>query len=218
MQKKENLMPNGQRAKMAIIFIWIVLALEIVKLISNYMMYDLLQTSANGGIISDETVNSSIMRVGWIAIFYLIAFVISGIRFIMWFRRAYFNLHQKFSKLKNSAGWAVAGWFVPIFSLFIPYEIMKEIYVKTKELFTEKGLADKVEYSTSYLKWWWTLWLTSGFVAMIVILADSLVWQMILGLLMIPLALITIKIIRDYSKVESLLAEIIDEEEMSKKE
>lgn len=44
-----KLKPNGQRAKNAITLIWIVLALEIVSLISGYFQYDLLQTAANSG-------------------------------------------------------------------------------------------------------------------------------------------------------------------------
>ncbi len=69
----------------------------------------------------------------------------------MWFRRAYFNLHQKVSYLSHSEGWAAGSWFVPIVNLYRPYQIMKEIYVETKELFTKRGLSEKVGYSTNYL-------------------------------------------------------------------
>jgi|GEM_PF-3637344 len=40
----------------------------------------------------------------------------------------------------------------------------------------------------------------------------TLIAQMVLEILSIPLALITVKIIKDYSKVEPLLAQISDEE------
>ena len=49
----ESLRPNEQRAKNAIFWIWIVLALEIVNLISSYMQYDLLQTVANGSFVTE---------------------------------------------------------------------------------------------------------------------------------------------------------------------
>ena len=220
----ENLRPNEQRAKNAILFIWIVLALGIVNLISSYMQYDLLQTVANGGFISDEVAEANDTRESMLGIIHLIAYVISGITFIMWFRRAYFNLHQKVNYLAHSEGWAAGSWFVPIVSLYRPYQIMKEIYVETKEIFTKKGLSEKVDYSTSYLGWWWTLWIISAFVGQFVFRfalksADSIdnlitttVSQMILRALGVPLALITVKVIKDYSKVEPLLAEINNDE------
>ena len=219
-----RLRPNEQRAKNAIILIWIVLALEIVNLISSYMQYDLLQTVVNGGFLSDETVEANDTREQICGIVYFIAYLISGITFIMWFRRAYFNLHQKANYLTHSEGWAAGSWFVPIVNLYCPYQIMKEIYVETKKLFTKKGLSDKIDYSTSYLGLWWTLWIISAFIGQFVFrfafksadtmdnLITTTVTQMISNVLGIPLALITIKIIKDYSKVEPLLIQISDEE------
>ena len=58
----EDLKPNEQRAKNAITLIWIVLALEIASLISGYFQYDLLQTAANGGVISTETATANDTR------------------------------------------------------------------------------------------------------------------------------------------------------------
>jgi hypothetical protein len=220
----ENLRPNEQRAKNAIILIWIVLALGIVNLISSYMQYDLLQTAANGGFISVTAAKANDTRVQICSIIYLIAYIVSGITFIMWFRRAYFNLHQKVNYLAHSEGWAAGSWFVPIICLYRPYQIMKEIYVETKELFIKKGFSEKVDYSTNYLGWWWTLWLISAFIGnlswFVFRNADNsidkfitiTVVQMIVNVLGIPLALITIKIIKDYSKIEPLLAQISDEE------
>ena len=221
----EKLRPNEQRAKNAIILIWIVLALEIVNLISSYMQYDLLQTVANGGFISDEVAEANDTRESFLGIIYFIIYISSGITFIMWFRRAYFNLHQKVNWLNHSEGWAAGCWFVPIVNLYRPYQIMKELYIETKKLLTKKGLSEKVNYTTDYLGWWWTLWIISGIIGQIIFrysirgdtdtigsLTTITFAQMILGVLGIPLALITVKIIRDYSKVEPLLAQINDEE------
>jgi hypothetical protein len=80
------------------------------------------------------------------------------------------------------------------------------------------------ELTTAYLGWWWALWIISGVLGQIVFrfswhaenLADvtlSTIAGMIGNILGIPLALITIKIIKDYSDVEPLLSEIVDEAE-----
>ncbi len=217
------LRPNGQRATNAILLILIVLALMIANLISSYMQYDLLQIVANGGSVTMEALEANDTRESIVGIVYLIVYLISAITFIMWFRRAYFNLHQKVSGLAHSEGWAAGSWFVPILCLFRPYQIMKEMYVETKKLFIKNGLSEKVDYSTSYLGWWWALWIISGVAGQVLFrlalnadTVDSLitttVGYMISGIFDIPLALITVKIIKDYSKVEPLLAQISDEE------
>ena len=220
----ENLRPNEQRAKNAIILIWIVLALEIVNLISSYMQYDLLQTVANGGFISDEAAAANDTRESMVGIIYFLAYLISGITFIMWFRRAYFNLHQKVSYLAHSEGWAAGSWFVPIISLYRPYQIMKEIYIETKEFLNKKGLSEQVDYTTNYLGWWWTLFIISAFIGNFIFRfafknAETVddymlltIVQMFSNILGIPLAILTVKIIKDYSKVEPLLTQINDEE------
>ncbi|MCL2416977.1 MAG: DUF4328 domain-containing protein [Bacteroidales bacterium] len=220
----EKLKPNEQRAKNAILWIWIVLALEIISLISSYMQYSLLQTVAGGGFISDKVANANNTRESIVGFIYAIAYIISFITFIMWFRRAYFNLHQKDKTLQFSEGWAAGSWFVPIVNLYRPYQIMKEIYNETKYLLTKKGLSEKVNYSTIYLGWWWALWIISGFIGQIVLRytfrgADTVerfisttIGHMILSVLGIPLAFIMVKIIKDYSRVEPLLTQVNDEQ------
>lgn len=220
----ENLRPNGQRAKNAITLIWIVLALEIISLISSYFQYDLLQTVANGGEISAETANANDTREQMIGIIYLIAYVISGVTFIQWFRRAYFNLHLRVNHLSQTEGWAAGSWFVPIVSLYRPYQIMKELYQETKELLIKKGYSVNDNFTTGTLGWWWTLWIISSIIGQFVFrysmnaesideLTTSTIASMIENIIGIPLALITVKVIKDYSNVEPLLTEIKDEEE-----
>ena len=220
----ENLRPNGQRAKNAITLIWIVLALEIISLISGYFQYNLLQTVANGGEISMETATANDTRVQMIGIIYLIAYVISAITFIQWFRRAYFNLHLRVNHLSHTEGWAAGSWFVPIVSLYRPYQIMKELYQETKELLIKKGFSVNDNFTAGSLGWWWTLWIINNLIGQFVFrysmkaesideLTTSTIASMVANIIGIPLALITVKVIKDYSNVEPLLNEIKDEEE-----
>jgi hypothetical protein len=219
----ENLKPNGQRAKNAITLIWIVLAFEIVALISGYLQYDLLQTVANGGEILTETATANDNREQIIAILYMIAFIVSAITFIQWFRRAYYNLHLKVNHLSHTEGWAAGSWFVPVVNLYRPYQIMKEMYQETMELLTKKGIGFNHTFSTNALGWWWTLWIISKIIGQFIFryslkaesideLTVSTFASMIINIIGIPLALITVKVIKDYLDVEPLLSEIQDEE------
>ncbi len=222
----ERLKPNEQRAKTAIMLIWIVLALEIVSLISGYFQYDLLQAVANGRLISMDAATANDTREQVIGILYFIVYIISGITFIQWFRRAYFNLHLRVSHLSQSEGWAAGSWFVPIICLFRPYLIMKELYQKTKKCLMENGQSVNENFSTAYLGWWWTLWIVSNFIGQFVFRfsmnaesVDSLIIITLVSIVGnavgITLAFITVKVIKDYSSIEPLLCEIKEDEEIA---
>jgi hypothetical protein len=214
---------NEKRARIAILLIWIVLGLEIISLISSYLQYDLLQTASNGGYVSNREVETNDSREQIIGLIYLVAYIISGITLILWFHRAYYNLHQKVSALSFSEGWAAGCWIVPFVNLYRPYQIMKELYVETKKLLTQRGLAEKVGYTTAYLGWWWALWIINGVLGQIIFRSSSKaddidellnitgisIGSSITGIIA---AIVTIKVIRDYSNVESVLFEIKENE------
>lgn len=210
------LKPNDQRAKALLSFIWIVLVLEIASLISSGLQYNLLQTFSNGGEITDAAANANDMREQIIAVLYLIAYIISGITFIMWFRRAYFNLHQKANPLSFDEGWAAGCWFVPIVNLYRPYQIMKELYVETKKCLLDGDNSLQLDLTTNFLGIWWTLWIVNGILGQIIFRlsrdADTLsglmsvtILSLISSVIGIGLAFVTIRVVRDYSSVEGLL-------------
>jgi hypothetical protein len=220
----ENLKPNAQRAKNAITLIWIVLVLEIVSLISGYFQFNLLRGVSNGAEISMETAAANDKREQIVAIIYMIVFIFSAVTFIQWFRRAYFNLHQKVNYLSQTEGWAAGSWFVPVLHLYRPYQIMKELYQETKELLIKKGRNINPNFSTSALVWWWTLWILNNIIGQFVFrysmkaesvdeLTVSTVASMVSNFIGIPLAVITIKIVKDYSVLEPLVYELKNDEE-----
>jgi len=220
---KTLLKPNDNRAKNTITWIYIVLALEIVALISSLFQYSMLQVIASGNYVSEEATNANDIREGIIAFAYLIAWIVSAIVFIKWFRQAYFNLHKKVSNLSYTEGWAIASWFVPILCLYRPYRIMNDLYVETKKLLMKKGVLNEESITTHSLSLWWTLWIISTFIGNALFrhslkaetteqLINNTIGYIISYIIDIPLCLITIKVIKDYSKVEPLLLNIADEE------
>ncbi len=102
---------------------------------------------------------------------------------------------------------------------------MKELYQETKNLFFLRGVDVRTDFTTKSLGWWWTLWILSGIIGQFAFryslqaeavdeLIVSTVADIIGCIVGIPLALITVKIIKDYSNVEPLLSEIKDEKEV----
>lgn len=221
----EELKPNEQRAKTAVLLIWIVLALEALSLISNYFEYDLLQSFANGSEIELSAANENDLRQSIIGVAYMIAYIISAVTFIKWFRRAYFNLHTKTNKLTDTEGWAAGAWFVPIVSLYKPYQIMKEMYERTAKLLGDKLQNYEQSNTNHLLGLWWTLWIINNILGQLVFrytknaetidkLMTSSIISMVSAIIGIPLAIITVRVIKQYAVMEPLLHEL--EEPVSK--
>lgn len=215
----QDLKPNEQRSQNAIILFWITLVLNAISIISSYFQYDLLQTAANGGEISTEYATSNDNREQAIGIIQIIVFVVSAITFIQWFRRAYFNLHLRVNNLTHSEGWAAGCWFMPIVNLFRPYQIMKELFQET-QLFLKRNEAHTSEHlSMPSLSLWWTFWIIDWFVGRFVFkytmkaetideLTRSTIGQLISNAIGIVLAIITINIITEYSKLELVMHKV----------
>ncbi|MCV9927197.1 DUF4328 domain-containing protein [Flavobacterium sp. LS1R49] len=215
----EELRPNEQRGKIAITLIWIMLALEIISLISGVLQYNLIQNAMAGGTISTDAANANDSREQIIGIIYLITYIVSGITFIQWFRRAYYNLHIITGPLSHTEGWAAGSWFLPFINLYRPYQIMEELYKKTKFFLDRNKITTTSSLSTASLPLWWALWIISSILGQFVFrysmkavtidqLNTSTISSIALNIIGIPLALIAIKIIKDYSRVEPMLINV----------
>ncbi|WP_299452456.1 DUF4328 domain-containing protein [uncultured Microscilla sp.] len=221
-----NLKPNDQRAKTAITLIWVVMVVEVIALISSYLQYDLIQSAVAGASITIEEANANDARERLVAIVYLIVLTISGITFIQWFRRAYYNLHQRVDHLNHSEGWAAGAWFVPFLNLFRPFQIMKELYEETAELLATYEFKDKGQLSTSVLGVWWAAWIFKSVlgqvslrmamnakeIAEIQVVTIMSIVQHVLGIIA---AFLVVQVIREYAKVEPALMEFSYEDQIN---
>ncbi|MFV0538371.1 MAG: DUF4328 domain-containing protein [Dysgonomonas sp.] len=214
----EELRPNDQRARYAIAMIWVILFLNTVILIMSFIGFMI-----NEGYIPSEDMPEFLIwlyaaGIGYAYILVFLATIASIITFIMWFRRAYYNLHQKVTTLSYGDGWAAGAWFIPFVNLYLPFKIMKELYQKT-----EKYLSFNIEepykgnLKTNYVNLWWTLWIISS-------LSIRFTWNLedqtevntfvpgLSAVIQIALCIVTIIVIQDYSDAEKVLIEEKPEE------
>ena len=215
----ESLRPNEQRAKNAVLLIWIVLAMDIISITSDFFQYKLIYAAGQGELPTEAAAASNDSRQQIIGIVYIIASILSCITFIQWFRRGYFNLHQRVNSLSYSEGWAAGGWFVPIISLYYPYRIMKEMWRETDYIISKNNSTYRSNTNISIVGWWWTLWIIVEFVGRFVAkyslradtideLLTSTLSSMVQSVISIALGLVTIKIVKEYSQMETQLAQI----------
>ena len=79
------------------------------------------------------------------------ALVLTAAPFLAWFHGAYARLRHLGGPARTTPGWAVAGWFIPLGNLYLPYRAAREI---------EAGAGGG--------PWgvfvWWTTWLGAALV------------------------------------------------------
>lgn len=207
---------NSQRAKYIIIFFLTLFILNIAAIISDLLQYSLIN-SIEGYTIEEAELND--LRQQIIGVLTFISYVLCYIFFILWFRRAYFNLHQVVRNLEYSEGWAAGAWFVPILNFFKPYKIMRELYVETENYIHRIKSDYKMKLNVTFVGIWWALWIVATILDRIGMrmnlraetldeLNNATQINLATEFLTIPLCLIIIKVVKDYSNVEKELFEI----------
>jgi hypothetical protein len=112
-----------------------------------------------------ESSTSLLIGEGILGIIQFFITIISAIFFIMWFRRAYNNLHIcGVKELPYKEGWAAGGWFVPFISLYYPYRIMNSIWSGTQSAIRKIGEHYQRE-EDGYIGWWWTFWIIANLIS-----------------------------------------------------
>jgi hypothetical protein len=104
---------------------------------------------------SDLAVGVSLVQAG--------VFVLTAVLFLTWFRRAYANAAALGAgRLRFAGGWAVAGWLVPVFSLFRPKQLLNDVWrASDPELPADAGDAWRGRPVPALLGWWWLAFLAS---------------------------------------------------------
>lgn len=152
--------PNAERARQAITCLWIVLAICALQVISSGMQLQLLHEFQLTDDVEEERWTNNDLREQWISYAYLTAYIVSGIVFIRWFRRAYFNLKVRYGTTLFSEGWAAGAWFVPFISLYRPLQIFQEMFRGTGNALDRRGMTyQRVDRPAIGI--WWVLWLIS---------------------------------------------------------
>ena len=96
---------------------------------------------------------------------------------------------------------------------------MVELYERTSQLLTSNGIKAVRSLETQFLGLWWGLWILNGLLGNYTLRTSirnetvddflkGTFMEMIGNVLTIVLAIITVKVIKDYSRNESLLVEI----------
>ena len=132
-QTAEGFKKSDTLTKWVKYFLYIQIAVAAISMASNFLEYQLLSDYQNGVYTSQEKAvadgEANDQRQQLIAIAYLVVFIVSGFLILKWIYRANYNARQLgASGMKFTPGWSVGWYFIPIFTLWKPYQAMKEIW------------------------------------------------------------------------------------------
>jgi hypothetical protein len=135
----------------------------IARLIANQRYIGLENETLGGGLPSLAHADSLIHATHVAATIGLIVDVITAILFVIWFYRAYRNLARAgITDLRFGPGWAIGGWFIPIFGLFRQKQIANDIW-KGSASARMVGIARWREIALpTLINWWWGFWILGG--------------------------------------------------------
>lgn len=208
---------NNNRSKRTLLLIWIVTGLEVINIILSYLRFDLLNEFFNDYDIANSELVFLDNLDTIFTIVYTSVLIISGIFYIQWFRRAYFNLHLVSTNLKFTEGWASGAWFFPFINLYRPVAIMKELYNRTSEILIEKKI--HFENKKNIISLWWTFWILTAVLSNFIMrysfdittleqVQNIAFMNIILSVLNVILGFLALKVVNDYIYLEEKLHKI----------
>ena len=205
---------NTQRARLAIIMLWVSLAVSVLMMVSSYLQYSLLLDYDAGVEITEAELEANDIREIAVALLFVAVHITTIVVFIQWFRRAYYNLHQISTELSYSEGWAAGSWFVPILNLVRPYKIMRELYVETQRLLHDQLAGIELKSQRQLVGIWWAFWIVVSILSNVESRVpedtiDSLIFSSGLGIfsnaVSVAAAFFAVRVVKNYAAMEPML-------------
>jgi uncharacterized protein DUF4328 len=153
---------NSERGKNIIIAFWFLFAISFISTISTYFEYELLAKARTGNVsLSEATANDTRQRI--IGLAEILMRIVVVVLFIMWLRRAYYNIRRLGFNTRYTDGWAAGAWFVPIMNLYAPYQIVKEVWDNT-QFKAQQNSTNPTHKTSTIIGVWWFLWIVSSII------------------------------------------------------
>ena len=143
------------------IFLYILIVIQLVGMISGFMQYQLLEGFRTGAYPQSDIhrlAKSNDTRQAIVGLTQMAVLIITAIFFLKFIYRANYNARQLgATNMRFSPGWSVGWYFIPIANLWKPYQAMSEIWRASKN--PQNPEAESVP---SLLPLWWFAWIVSN--------------------------------------------------------
>ncbi len=203
---ENNYKDSSSLTKWVRYMLYVQVLVALVAIYSNFLEYQLFSNYQNGVYTSQEQAvaegEASDKRQQFVAITYLLVFIVSGVLILRWIYLANYNARQLGAQnMEFTPGWSVGYFFIPFLSLWKPYQAMKEIWQVSHN--PDDWAFEKI---SPVVGLWWFLWITTNILGQVIsrmaneaeelseLMNLNLITQLSDGL-DIPLALVTLALI-----------------------
>ena len=123
---------NDGLVRWAVSLLYIHAAICAAAAVSGYLELDLLGRMKTEAMASYDALmaeaDASDRRQRVLTILQIVSLVVTGITSMVWVYRANVNARAMGAQLETSPGWAVGWFFIPIASLFMPFQAMSDLW------------------------------------------------------------------------------------------
>ena len=155
------------RAQWVMVLLLIVILIDVLAVVFDFSQIQLLSRVQAGIPVSEAEAVANDSRQVMMGFIYFAAFIVTAIAFCLWIHRSHRNLPALGARdLKYSPAWAVGGFFVPILSLYRPYQVTKEIW---KASDPDVGPDWQDAPTSPLIGWWWVTFILSSYAGYILL-------------------------------------------------
>jgi hypothetical protein len=163
MRRRPPLIPLETRATLVTaVFASIVIA-AVVSAWSDWTLIDFLKHVGGHSVENERLARTIDARQRWMGIIQTVSRLVGAFVFLSWFHAAHKNLGSSgLERLTYSPASAIYGFFIPILSLFRPYQVMAEVSRGSTYLSGESGAATwRSAPEGPVVGLWWGLYLAA---------------------------------------------------------
>jgi magnesium-transporting ATPase (P-type) len=166
-------------------FLAVNIVVQLAAIVSTFMHIDLLYKimEETRGVARAQRQagegREAVMRIVQLA-----AFIASAVAFLIWLHRAYKNLKPLGVEPRYSPAWVVGAFIIPIVNLFLPFQIVQEMWrasdPETIAVSGAKSVTAFIEDSSKSLLVvvWWGLWLLT-IINLVIAYRWHVIWQIL---------------------------------------
>lgn len=150
--------------KLFSMLLWADIALTVVIGLNAFSTVSILKDIQSGARNVDQSLLSSIEFWEGFSKLVFLTMIGVGIGLVKWLNACYGYAKQTIGAtgFKNE-GWTIAGWIIPIFNLFKPYQVINEIYKAGGNSYVASDDWKK-ESGSGVLLTWWAFWAVTHFI------------------------------------------------------
>lgn len=160
MHYAERPLPIGTRGNVVIVALVVAMVAGVLAAAFEMVHYGILADLDRGEDLSFDEVDGNDTTVLALGGLQSLCQLGVGIALIAWLFRAYGNLRRLgVWRLRFDPGWAVGGWFIPLFNLVRPKQILNDVWRGSEPVPGPKQLEDHPRVGVVVHVWWaaWVL-------------------------------------------------------------